>query len=258
VAKVDSKPNNLVIHPTAIIEPGAQLGANCIVHAHAIITRHCLLGDGVVVHPFAVVGGDPQFLKFDSATPTRVRIGAGTVIREHATVHRSIYAGKETIIGARCFLMVGAHVGHDSELADDVVLANGVMLGGHVSVGSHTFVGGGAGMHQFGRIGEGAMIAGGARLTLDIAPFLLVSERNEVSGFNLVGLKRRGVTRDAIRELKECYAGVFALGDPRKHAAARLAAGVNSAEARRFLEFFAGGKRGFARPQRATADHVEE
>lgn len=246
-----------MIHLTAIIEPGAQLGANCTVHAHAIVTKHCVLGDGVVVHPFAVVGGDPQFLKFDPATPTTVRVGAGTVIREHATLHRSIYAGKETVVGARCFLMVGAHVGHDCELGDDVVLANGVMLGGHVSVGRNTFVGGGAGMHQFGRIGEGAMIAGGARLTLDIAPYLLVSERNEVSGFNLVGLKRRGVGRDAIRELKDCYAQVFAPGDPRKHAAARLAAGVVSPEARCFLEFFAGGKRGLARPDplaRATAD----
>lgn len=246
-----------MVHPTAIIEPGAQLGANCIIHAHAIVTQHCVLGDGVVVHPFAVVGGDPQFLKFDPATPSLVRVGAGSVIREHATIHRSIYAGKATVIGARCFLMVGAHVGHDGELGDDVVLANGVMLGGHVSVGRHTFVGGGAGMHQFGRIGEGAMIAGGARLTLDIAPYLLVSERNEVSGFNLVGLKRRGVGRDAIRELKDCYARVFAPGDPRKHAAARLAAGVVSPEARCFLEFFAGGKRGLARPDplaRATAD----
>ncbi len=73
-----------MIHPTAIIEPGAQLGASCIIHAHAIVTKHSVLGDGVVVHPFAVVGGDPQFLKFDPATPSLVRVGAGSVIREHA------------------------------------------------------------------------------------------------------------------------------------------------------------------------------
>ena len=119
------------------------------------------------------------------------------------------------------------------------------MLGGHVDVGSFTFFGGGAGAHQFSRIGEGVMIAGLARITQDLAPYLLVAERNEVSGLNLVGLKRRGVSREAIAELKECYAAVFAGGDPRKLAAGRTA---KSAEAKHFLEFFSGGKRGFARP----------
>jgi UDP-N-acetylglucosamine acyltransferase len=242
-----------VIHPTALIETGARLGANCVVHAHAVITKHAVLGDGVVVHPFAVVGGDPQYLKFDPATESQVRIGAGTVIREHCTVNRSIYAGKATTIGARCFLMANAHAGHDCEVADDVVLANNVMLAGHVSVGSFTFVGGGAGIHQFVRIGEGVMVGGLTRLTKDVAPFLLVAERDEVPGFNLVGLKRRGFPRATILEIKACYAHVFAGGDPRPLAQARLAAGVQSAEARRFLEFFAGGKRSFARPAHVAA-----
>jgi len=237
-----------VIHPTAIIEPGARLGANCTLHAHAIVTKHAVLGDGVVVHPFAVIGGDPQFLKFDPATVSGVTVGAGTVIREHCTLNRSIYAGKNTVVGARCFLMANAHVGHDCEVADDVVLANNVMLAGHVSVGSFSFVGGGAGIHQFVRIGEGVMVGGVARVTKDVAPFLMIAERDEVPGFNLVGLKRRGFPRAAIVEIKACYAHVFSGGDPRPLAAARLAAGVQSAEARRFLEFFAGGKRGFVRP----------
>jgi UDP-N-acetylglucosamine acyltransferase len=251
-------PDNFVIHPTAIIEPGAQLGANCTIHAHAVITKHAVLGDGVIVHPFAVVGGEPQYLKFDPATPTEVRVGAGTVIREHCTLNRSIYAGKATVVGARCFLMANAHVGHDCEVADDVVLANNVMLAGHVSVGSFTFVGGGAGIHQFVRIGEGVMVGGLARITKDVAPFLLVAERDEVPGFNLVGLKRRGFPRAAILEVKTCYQRVFAAGDPRDHAKELLAAGVQSAEARRFLEFFAGGKRPLARPGRAGAETADE
>jgi UDP-N-acetylglucosamine acyltransferase len=236
------------IHPAAIIEEGVTLGAGCVVHAHAVIRRHSVLGDGVVVHPGAVIGGDPQYLKFDPATASGVRIGAGSVLRENVTVNRSIHAGQNTIIGARCFLMANAHAGHDCIVADDVVLANNVMLAGHVEVGSFTFVGGGAGVHQFVRIGEGVMVGGLTRLTKDVAPFLMVAERDEVPGFNVVGLKRRGFSRDAIRELKDCYRGIFAAGDPRKNAAARLAAGVASAEARRFLEFFAAGKRGFARP----------
>jgi UDP-N-acetylglucosamine acyltransferase len=246
------------IHPTAIIEEGVQLGAGCTVQAHAIIRRHSVLGDGVVVHPFAVVGGDPQYLKFDPATASGVTIGAGTVVREHVTINRSIHAGQATTVGARCFVMAGAHVGHDCAVADDVVLANNVMLAGHVAVGSFTFVGGGAGIHQFCRLGEGVMVGGLARLTKDVAPFLMVAERDEVPGFNVVGLKRRGFSREAIRELKEAFRGVFGAGDPRKMAAARLAAGVVSAEARRFLEFFAAGKRGFARPVATESASAED
>lgn len=236
------------IHPTAIIEDGAILGADCEIHAHAIIKRGAVLDEGVVVHPFAVVGGEPNFLKFDSATVSGVRIGTGTIIREHCTINRSIKSGTDTLVGARCFLMANAHVGHDCTVGNDVVLATNIMLGGHVDVGDYTFFGGGAGAHQFCRIGEGVMIAGLARITQDLAPFLLVAERNEVSGLNLVGLKRRGVNREAIMELKECYAFVFGGGDPRKQAAARIEQGLNSTETRKFLDFFAGGKRGFARP----------
>jgi UDP-N-acetylglucosamine acyltransferase len=246
------------VHPTAIVEEGAQLGAGCVIHPYAVIRRGAVLGAGVAVHPFAVVGGDPNFLKFDPATPSGVRVGDGTIIREHASINRSIYAGKDTVVGARGYLMANAHVGHDCTVGDDVVLATNVMLGGHVEVGSFTFLGGGAGAHQFSRIGEGVMIAGLARITQDLAPFLLVAERNEVSGLNLVGLRRRGVARPAIAELKDCFRAVFAGGDPRKLAALRLQAGVESPEARRFLEFFAGGKRGFARPVAGAALDAEE
>ena len=241
------------IHPTAIIEADVQLGAGCVVEAYAIIKRHSILGDGVVVHPFAIIGGDPQFLKFDPATASGARIGAGTIVREHSTINRSIHAGKYTSVGARCFLMANAHVGHDSVVGDDVVLGNNVLLAGHVEVACHTFLGGAVGVHQYCRIGEGVIAGGMATLTQDVAPFLMVAERNRLSGFNMVGLKRRGFSRDAIKELKECYTRVFSGGNPRAHAATLLANGVTSSEARRFLEFFSGGKRGFVRPGRAGA-----
>src|ERR1044071_4178074 len=138
-----------VIHPTAIVEPGAQLGADCEIMAYAVVTKHVILGDRVVVHPFAVIGGDPQYLKFDRAGASGVRVGSGTVIREHVTVNRSIYPGKFTMIGANCFFMATSHVAHDCEVGDNVVFGNAALLGGHVSVGDHTFLGGGAAVHQF-------------------------------------------------------------------------------------------------------------
>jgi UDP-N-acetylglucosamine acyltransferase len=244
------------IHPTAIVEPGAQLGADCEIMAYAVVTRHCVLGDRVVVHPFGVVGGDPQYLKFDRATATGVRIGAGTVLREHVTVNRSIHPGQTTVIGDQCFLMAASHVGHDCEVGSQVVLANAVLLAGHVSVGDHTFMGGGAAVHQFCRIGEGVMVAGHAAITRDVPHFTMVAERDDVIGFNLVGLKRRGFSRAAIAELKAAYHDVyFTPGNIREVAAQRLAAQTyGTAEARRFLEFFAGGKRSFARARRAAAE----
>jgi UDP-N-acetylglucosamine acyltransferase len=222
--------------------------------AHAVVTRHAILGDRVVVYPGAVVGGDPQFLKFDRRTPSFVRVGEGTVIRENATLNRSIHEGQATLVGARCFFMAGSHAGHDCLVSDDVVLANNAMLAGHVAVGAFTFVGGGAGIHQFVRIGESVMIGGLARITRDLAPFTIVAERDEVSGLNLVGLKRRGFPRETIRELKEAFRAVYSQsGDIRALAAAALASGAcRSAEAARFLAFFAEGKRGFARPVRAA------
>jgi UDP-N-acetylglucosamine acyltransferase len=240
------------IHPTAIVEPGAQLGADCEIMAGAIVTKHCILGDRVVVHPYAVIGGDPQYLKFDRATVSGVRVGAGTVLREHVTVNRSIQPGKATVIGDGCFLMAASHVAHDCEVGNHVVLANAALLAGHVSVGDHTFFGGAAAVHQFCRIGESVMVAGHAAITRDVPHFTMVAERDDVIGFNAVGLKRRGFSRVVIAELKAAFQEVyFTPGNIREVAAARLAANAfEAAEAKRFLEFFAGGKRSFARPRR--------
>jgi UDP-N-acetylglucosamine acyltransferase len=239
-----------MIHPTAIVEPGAQLGADCEIHAHAIIKKHAILGDRVVVHPFAVIGGDPQYLKFDPKTESFVRVGNGTVLREYVTLNRAIHAGQATTIGENCFLMSGAHLAHDCAVGNNVVLANNALLAGHVSVGDSAFIGGGAAVHQFTRIGEGVMLGGLARITRDLAPYTMVAERDEVSGLNLIGLKRRGASREAIRELKAAFRAVYSEhGNIRLLAQTALTEGsFASAEARAFLEFFLSGKRGFARP----------
>lgn len=243
-----------VIHPTAIVEPGAQLGVDCEVQAYAIITKYVEIGDRCVVANHAVIGGEPQYLNFDRKIQSYVRIGAGTVVREMATINRSIYEGKATTLGENCFLMASAHVAHDVTLGKGVILVNASLLAGHVNVGDYAFIGGAAAVHQFTRIGSMAMVAGMARVTRDIAPYLLMSERDDVSGLNLVGMKRRGVDRAAVVELKNAFHQVFSqTGNIRQLAAEELASGrFVTNEAQRFLAFFSEGKRGFARPTRGA------
>jgi UDP-N-acetylglucosamine acyltransferase len=249
----------MTIHPTAIVEPGAELGADCEIMAYAVVTRHAVLGPKVVVHPFAVVGGDPQYVQFLRGTTSGVQIGAGTVIREHVTINRSIHDGKQTTIGENCFLMAASHVAHDCQVGNNVVFANAALLAGHVSVGDHSFLGGGSAVHQSCRIGEGVMVAGHASITRDVPHFTMVAERDDVIGFNVVGLKRRGFSRVAIAELKAAFQDVyFTAGNIREVASQRLLAhAYETPEAKRFLEFFAGGKRSFARARRATSEEAE-
>jgi UDP-N-acetylglucosamine acyltransferase len=247
------------IHPTALIEDGVQLEPGCVIHAHAIIRSGTELGAGVIVHPFAVVGGDPQDLRFEAGTPSGVRIGARTVIREHVTISRSTARGVSTEIGADCFLMAACHVAHDCHIGERVVIANAVLLAGHVQVGDRAFLGGGAVVHQFCRIGEGVMVGGGARISLDVPPFCLVTERNALIGLNLVGLRRRGFSRQQLDEIKRALRTVDATaGNPRELAAAALAGGAfTTPEAQRFLAFYAAGRRGFVRTRRAGV-HAED
>jgi len=242
-----------MIHPTAIIEPGAELGSGCEIHPYAIVKKGAVLGDRVVVHPFAVVGGDSQDLKFDPVIPSGVRVGAGTCIRESVTINRSTSANTFTEVGENCLLMAGSHVAHDCVVGRNVVVANAVLLAGHVHVGDHAILGGGGAYHQFVRVGEGVMVGGVARITLDLAPFTLVAERNGVFGLNIIGLRRRGVAREAIQELKDAYRAVYLTpGNIVEVAAAALAGNAyTTPEARRFLQFFANSKRGFARARSA-------
>jgi UDP-N-acetylglucosamine acyltransferase len=247
-----------MIHPTAVVEAGAQLGADVEIMAGAVVTRWARIGDRVVVHQGAVIGGDPQYLKFERGTRSYVDVGAETVVREHVTLNRSIHDGQATVIGQRCFLMACSHAAHDCAVGDEVVLANNALLAGHVTVGTLSFVGGGAAIHQFCRIGEGAMVAGLARITRDVPPFTMVAERDELIGLNLVGLKRRGWPRDTLRELKELYREVCVpTGNSRELAAAQLEQ-AQAPAARAFLEFFGGGKRGFCRPRRGDGAAEED
>lgn len=244
------------IHPTALVESGAQLGAGCVIHPYAVIRRHCLLGEGVVVHPFAVIGGDPQDLGFDVANDSTVTVGARTVIREHVTISRATRSGASTEIGEDCFLMAASHVAHDCRVGNRVVIANAVLLAGHVQIGDRTFLGGGALVHQFCRIGESAMIGGGARISLDVPPFSMATERNALIGLNKVGLRRRGFDRAIFDEIQRAlHVVAVATGNLRELARTALESGeFVSAEAKQLLQFYQQGRRGFVRPRQGAHD----
>ena len=225
-----------VIHPSAIIADGARLGEGCRIGpfctigpeavledgvelvSHVVVEGATTLGAGVRVLPFAALGMPPQDVKY-RGEPTRCEIGARTLVREGATVHRaSVGGGGVTSVGPGCMLMAMAHVGHDCQLDEGVMLANNVMLGGHVHIGDGAFIGGGAAVHQFVQIGRLAMVSGMAGVTNDIPPFGYVfGLPARLVGFNKIGLLRRGATREQLRTLRLANALLFK--DPGEFAA---------------------------------------
>lgn len=259
------------IHSTALIDPSARIGTDCVIgpytiveaevvigagsrlDGHVVIRRGTHLGEGVHVESFVVIGGEPQSLGFDASIESRVVIGNNVRLREGCVIHRSTQVGGETIIGDDCYLMSQTHVAHDCILGTGVIMASGALLGGHVVLGSRCFIGGGTGVHQFCRIGSYAIVGSLSMITVDVAPCLMVTQRNEVNGLNKVGLKRASFDRESIKDLKACYQGLFSRGDAnlKRRAAEMLQEGAcgSSELGEQFLKFFENGKRGFARPR---------
>lgn len=212
------------IHPSAIVEPGATLGAGCKIgpfcivgpevtlgagvelKSHAVITGWTEIGAETVVFPFACVGEVPQDLKF-KGEHTRLIVGARCRIREGATLNTGTSGGGGiTRVGDDCLLMTGAHVGHDATVGNRVILANQAAIAGHCQIGDDVIIGGLSGVHQWVRIGHGAIIGAVTMVTNDVLPHGLVQgPRGDLDGLNLVGLKRRGVDRSEITALRAGY-----------------------------------------------------
>ena len=234
------------VGPYAIIEAGVKIGPRCKIWPHAFIARGTTLANDVRVHPFAVVGHHPQDLAWKE-TPSYTQIGEGTIIREHATVHRGTPPETTTVVGKRCFIMASAHVGHNCTVGDDVKLVNGAMLGGWVQVGDKAFISGNVGAQQFTRIGELCMIGGVTRVITDVAPFMTAVPWGVV-GLNLVGLRRAGINPDERTALRRAYRTIFRSGLLLPAALAQLDSGDVCAPVRRLIDFMRiPAKRGFMR-----------
>ena len=218
-----------MIHPSAIIEPGAQIGegaqigpwchvgpdvtigARARLMSHVVVDGHTSIGDDAVLFPFCTVGLAPQDLKY-KGEPTRCVVGARTQVREHCTINRGTVTGTGvTTVGEDCLLMAVVHVAHDCDIGNAVVIANNVVMGGHVSIGERAVIGGAAALHQFVRIGRGAMIGGVSGVEADVIPFgSVIGNRAHLAGLNVIGLRRRGADRPGIHALRAAVRTLFA------------------------------------------------
>jgi UDP-N-acetylglucosamine acyltransferase len=217
------------IHPSAIVEEGAEVGPEVSIGpfchvgphvklgkgvrliSHVVAAGRTSIGEGTSIYPFAVVGLPPQALRFQGE-PSELVIGKNCIIREHATLHPGTAFGRmKTEVGDNCLLMVNTHVAHDCVVGNNVVMANNATLGGHVQVGDFVTFGGLAAVHQHVRIGKHSMIGGLSGVENDVIPYgSVMGDRARLSGLNIIGLKRRGFTRDEIHLLRNAYRLLFA------------------------------------------------
>src|SRR5271170_6409501 len=203
------------VGPYCVIGPQVELKSGVRLIAHVHVTGVTTVGEDSVVYPFSSLGTPPQSVHYRGG-PTRLIIGAACDLRESVTMNTGTEdGGGVTRVGDRCFIMVGAHVGHDCQVGNDVNLANNVVLGGHVSVGDHTFLGGHVAIHQYVRIGEGVMMAGMSAARDDIIPFgFALGQTGALVGLNIVGLRRRGATRTELHQLRRAYRSLFFVEGP--------------------------------------------
>lgn len=245
------------IGPYCVIGPDVTLGEGVRLMSHVHVTGITTIGAGTEVYPFASLGTPPQSVHY-KGEPTRLVIGEKCSIREGVTMNTGTAGGgMETRVGDRGMFMVGSHIGHDCIVGDDVIFANNATLGGHCQVGNHVFLGGLVGAHQFTRIGEQAIIGGMSGVEFDVIPFAaMLGGRGELAGLNIIGLKRRGFSREAIHSLRAAYRALFFGGGTlagRVDALERDFAG--DANVQKIVAFIrAGGKRRLTQPRAGSED----
>ncbi len=264
----------MAIHPTAVIDSGAKIGANvtvgpfafvdaqtrigdnCIIGPNTTILRFTTLDAGCRVHALAVLGDLPQDRAFEDCE-SYVRIGANTVIRELVTVHRGTKPGTVTEIGPDCLLMATAHVAHNCRLGRGVVLCNNAILGGHAEIGDQAFISGNCLIHQFTRIGRLVMMAAGSAVTKDVPPFCITHRdralRNTLAGLNTVGLRRHGFTSEERLSIKRAFDTLFRSDLNISEAVKKLEGHSGSPHVQELARFVSASERGvctMARPVR--------
>ncbi|ADY73218.1 Acyl-(acyl-carrier-protein)--UDP-N-acetylglucosamine O-acyltransferase [Desulfurobacterium thermolithotrophum DSM 11699] len=253
----------VTIHPTAIVESGAELDEGVVIGAFSYIGKQVKIGKNTVIKQGAVIEGDtsigeectifgatigvePQDLKY-KGEPSKVIIGNRVTVREYVTIHRGTEGGGlVTKIGDNVLLMAYAHIAHDVIIGNNVIIANSVQVAGHVVIDDFAIVGGLTGIHQFVRIGKHAMVGGASAVHRDVPPFTMAQgNRARLTGINIVGLKRRGFSRKTIRALTATFEKVFKTAEPIQISLSEVEEEFkNFSEVIDFVNFIRSSKRG--------------
>ncbi|MBN9045841.1 MAG: acyl-ACP--UDP-N-acetylglucosamine O-acyltransferase [Rhizobiales bacterium] len=233
------------IHPTALVEPGvklgqgvsvgpfchiqsgAEIGDNSVLMSHVVITDAARIGAGAKIYPHAVLGCDPQNNKHKGG-PTTLVVGRNCNIREGVTMHRgSDSARGYTTVGDDCSFLAYAHVAHDCDIGDHVTFSNNVMIGGHTTIGHHAILGGGAAVHQFVRIGHHAFVGGMAAVVSDLIPYgMAIGVHAWLGGLNIIGMKRSGMVRKEIHNMRHAVRMLFDRSKPVRERAKDVLAAI--------------------------------
>ncbi|MFY3743449.1 acyl-ACP--UDP-N-acetylglucosamine O-acyltransferase [Anaeromyxobacter sp. Red801] len=257
----------MAIHPTAIVEAGAQVDPSCdigpyavigplvrmgpgnSVGPHAVVTGRTTLGASNRIFPHAVIGGIPQDLKY-RGEDTALVIGDRNTFREFATVNLGTAGGGGvTRIGSGGLFMASSHIGHDCNVGDGAIIANSVAIAGHVLIEDHVHFGGLSASHQFCRVGRLAFVGGMTGVAMDVAPYCTVAgARGELAGLNTIGMQRAGMTEEQIGRVKQAYKIVFRSSLGLAEAIAQLDAELaGHPETDHFIAFLKGSQRGITR-----------
>jgi UDP-N-acetylglucosamine acyltransferase len=257
-----------VIHPTAVVDPAAEIdpsasigayvviegpvrvGPECRVMSHAVLRGSTRLGARNVVHPGAVLGGEPQDLAF-GGLETFLAIGDDNVFREHVTVHRGTSPGSSTVVGHGNYFMQSAHVAHNCRVGDGAIVAGGALLAGHVDLADRAFVSGNCVVHQHVRIGRFALLRGLSRTSRDVPPFCIMDGTHTVRGVNVVGLRRAGFERTRVAAIRRAVVRLFGRPTHLGRAVAEVEAGAATDEVRELVAFVRASKRGVCVAPRA-------
>lgn len=231
------------VGPSVIIEAGAKIGPRSRILAHAIIKGCVRIGADNEIGYGSVIGADPQDLSFKKEMPSEVIIGNGNTIREYVTIHRGALAESQTVVGDDNYLMVGVHLGHNVHLRNKIVITNNCLLAGYVQVQDRAVLGGGSVFHQFINIGTLAMVRGGSRISKNIPPYLMAYESNLVSGLNVVGLRRAGLSAETRLEIKKAFRLIYRMGLNVSEALQVASEQTWSAEAMAFFDFIKQSKK---------------
>lgn len=236
---------NIIVGPFALIEGDVEIGNDCIIGPHSVIYNGARLGNRVKIFQGASIANLPQDLKF-GGEKTLLIIGDDTVVREFATLHRGTLETGKSQVGKNCLLMAYSHIPHDCSVGDNCIIANSVQIGGHSHIEDWVIIGGLAGLHQFSRVGEHSMIAGAAKITQDVPPYILAAHNPaEFNGLNVIGLRRRGFKAEDIQILKDAYGYLYSKSLNVSQAVEVIESKLgNNIYVRKVLNFLSGSKRG--------------